>query len=313
MKIKYAILSRARAKWLLSQKRTTLSQIAHLNPDVYVRSDDLELYEYSIYCKIKGDCKPYLFEALAEDVEYYSQIYDMIIRDAILEGYDKVIILDDDLSFFMVNPIIGNKPDYKYCDPYEIKTLLNHMGELTCDMLPLVATARIESRSLPHVLNFNAAMRIAVCIHLQHVKDHPDFKLWQGINTEAHCDSYMSLRLMRDGFLTSQLATLYVSSILNNPGGCSTYRTLKLQETAINRLGEFYPDFTRLKNKIGWAGDPHKVIKGITFYWKKAFNKKMFQERFGVEANTFAKAHIKNYEKTYAEFIRGIRDADNQS
>ena len=311
---KIVILSRGRAKWLMEQKRTTLSQVQHLTPEVYVSMNDPELHLYTEYCATYGIYpRPFNPETEEYTINCYSKTYDLIIQDAIDEGYEKVIILDDDLSFFMVNPIIGNKPDYKYCDPYEIESLFTHMTELTCDKLPLISSARIESRSLPFVLNFNAAMRIAVCVHLQHVKDNPDFKLWKGMETEAHCDSYMSMKTMRDGYLTSQLATLFVSSNLNNPGGCSDYRTLDLQESAIVKLCKLFPDFTKMKLKQGWAGDPNKMIKGITFYWKKSFNKKKFQERFGLDANEYAKSVINKYEKIYSNFIRSIRDANNKN
>lgn len=312
MKTMYAILSRERGDWLLSKNHTSASYFGEKSrPWLYVRNDDSTLPEYREYAD-KYKCMLHVFDAKKLGIEFVSQTYDLIISHAIENGSDRLFMTDDDISFMTVNPILGAKPDYSHCSPMEFEYFLDRMANMVDSRLVAIAPQRIESRSQAHIINFNAPARVSVMYNVDHFKKHPMHRYWQGREIEAHCDSNLSLRLLTSGFMTANLNTVFTSTAMNNPGGCSTYRTSEWQERATQKLHDNYPEVTRLKQKKGWGDDKEGWYLGITCYWKKAFNKELFMEIFGHDPTDHARHLIKVMQADYAEHIRRMRDADDR-
>lgn len=310
MKTKYAILSRERGDWLLSKDHTSASYFGKNKPQIYVRSDDSTMSSYKKLAEKYG-CELKVFDAQLLGIEFVSQTYDLIIGDAIEGNFDRLFMTDDDISFMTVNPIQGAKPDYSHCSPDEFDYFLDRMARMLDSSLVAVAPQRIESRSQEHIINFNAPARVSVMYNVAHLKRHPDHRYWKGREIEAHCDSNLSLTMLTEGFMTANLNTIFTSTAMNNPGGCSTYRTSEWQEKATQQLHDNFPEVTRLKKKQGWGEDKTGWYLGITCYWKKAFNKKMWEDRFGRDATDFARHLVKVMQTDYSEHIRRIRNANH--
>lgn len=59
----------------------------------------------------------------------------------------------------------------------------------------------------------------------------------------------------------------------NTKGGCSSFRTLEVQEEAAHKLAELHPGFVKVvekETKTSWNG---KKRTDVTVYWKKAYGK----------------------------------------
>jgi len=281
-----------------------------ITPIIYVRSDDSTMDSYLDYAD-KYKAELFIFNAEYLGINYVSQTYDLIIKHAIDNGFDRLFMTDDDISFMTNNPIPGLKPDFSHCSPYEFKYFLDEMSEMLGCGIVACAPVRIESRTHSHIINFNSPARVSVMWDVNHLKKHPEHRYYAGIEMEAHCDSNLSMKILTDGFMTANITAVYTSTLMNNPGGCSTYRTLDLQEKATALLHEKYPTFTRLKQKKGWADDPDIMILGITCYWKKAFNKAIWEKRENKSATEYARQLVKDLELSYSEHIKRMRHEYN--
>jgi hypothetical protein len=304
---KYSLVipSRERAKWLMRQRHTTLEATAHLNPMFVVREDDSELEAYRTYTEKFG-----VTACTYDGTDIYgaAQTYDALINDEIEKGeVEKLIILDDDLSFAMHNPIIGATPMFRLTKPNELTALLEQAADLVSEKMPIMSFTPIMARSQQSIVAFCKPMMMAYVIYVPHFAHYPQYRFWIGKHIEARCDLNLSLRLLCDGFLTSYMATLFVPDNVNNPGGCSVYRDLDCEKASVAFLKETYPNYVRTRMKRGWSGDPNVVREAPVISWRQAFNAGAFKERFGVEASTFKYNLVQQYGKTYAKFVAGLR------
>lgn len=94
--------------------------------------------------------------------------------------------------------------------------------------------------------------------------------------------SFSRVPLMEDFDVTLQLLRLRHSNVVlcdwvqgqgssNAPGGCSSYRTLKLQERSANMLRKLHPKFVKVvkkKTKGAWNGQERT---DVMVQWKKAY------------------------------------------
>lgn len=292
----------------MSKDHTSASYFGDgFRPYLYVRSDDSQLKSYEKYAE-KHDCGLRVFDAQHFGIEFVSQTYDLIIDNAISNNYDRLFMTDDDIAFMTINPIPGAKPDFSHCSPEEFRFFLDRMEQIVSDEIVAMAPMRIESRTQEHIINFITPARVSVMYNVHHLKRHPAHRYWAGRQIEAHCDSNLSLKLLTEGFMTANLTTVFTSTAMNNPGGCSTYRTSEWQERATQQLHDNYPEYTKLKMKQGWGEDKEGMYLGITCYWKKSFNKDAWELRHGKDATEFARSIIKNEERAYSAHIQRIRN-----
>ncbi len=301
--MRLVIPSRERAKWLMNRKHSTLKAIHFLNPVLYVRYNDSELEDYKRYAEI------YKIELLIYKLDNLgiSEVYDLIIEDSIKLNEEKLIILDDDISLKIHNPILGNKPNFKQCNNYEIEEFLKHLAYLTSPELPLGSFIPLYTRTQPRIINFAHLITIIYSFHLSHFKKYPEFRFYKGIKFEAYCDHVLTLQVLNAGFLTACLASCLIHHELNNPGGCLTYRTKELNDLTCITLSKLYPEHITLRIRKGWLRNPDIKRNTIMIQWKKIFDKEKFQERFKISANNFIQSKLKEYEIIYSNFIRSIR------
>lgn len=298
------IPSRERARWLAKQKHTTLEATALLYPTFMVREDDSQRAEYEVYAaRFDADVTTYdgsgIFGA--------AQTYDFIIDDAIERGVERLIILDDDLSFAMHNPIIGETPIFRLTTPNELTRLLNQAADLVCAEMPMMSFTPIMARSQQSIIAFCKPMMMAYVIYVPHFREYPEHRFWVGKHIEARCDLNLSLRLLTSGFLTSFMATVFIPDNVNNPGGCSVYRDLECERASVAFLKETYPEFVRTRLKRGWIGDSSVIREAPVISWKQAFNASKFSERFGEHPSNFKYRLVQQYGKTYSKFVEELR------
>jgi len=314
-KYRLVIPSRGRAKWLDTHATNTLRQIPpNVNPTILLREDEKEemLFDYhKMINKINPSYSALMIsKENCKKIYGAAQTYDYIIDSAIEQKAERLIILDDDLRFSMHNPIYGAKPDFKLCNYYELQTLLEHFADITSYELPLATLTPIMTRSQPLAITPCKPIMMAYSFYLPFFKEHPEYRFWIGKEIEARCDLNLTLRLLTDGYLTAFFTRLFIPDNVNNPGGCSVYRDLDHEKASIAYLKKYYGHLGILRSRIkkGWINDPDVEREALTIQWRKAFNKKKFQEHFGIDPNTFVSNINKTYDIKYAEFIRTIRE-----
>lgn len=305
MNYRIVVPSRERARWLSTRKRSMLNCVKTMNPVFMVRDDDSQKVEYFIYARERG-VEPTIYDGT--DIYGAAQTYDCIIEQAIKDGVERLMILDDDLWFKMKNPILFAKPDFKFTTASELSTLLSHAASLVCPELPLLSFTPIMARMQRRLITFCKRIMMAYVIYVPHFKEHLSHRFWQGIEIEARCDLNLSLKLLTEGFLTAFMSTLYITDNVNNPGGCSVYRDLECERASVEYLKSRYPSFVKTFKKRGWMDDDSIIRDAPKITWKRAFNHELFKERFDESAVTFANKMNREYEEVYSDFIKELRN-----
>lgn len=284
----------------MSQTRmNTLFYTHHLKPEFMVRTDDSQLAVYEQYASRAGsELKLYdgtgIFGA--------AQTYDRFIDESIKLGYEKLLILDDDLSFAIRNPKPGASPMFRLTTKDETAIMFDHIISLTCEQVPIMSFTPIMTRSQPNVIAYCKPMMMAYAYHLPHFAKHPEHRFWVGKHIEARCDLNLSLKLLCSGFLTAFMATCFIPDNVNNPGGCSTYRDLECEKASVAFLKKEFGPFVRTHKKRGWINDANVIREAPVISWQKAFNRAAFMENFGERGSDFATRQIKAYEQVYSKF-----------
>lgn len=296
------IPSRERANWLMGRTHSTLKQTASMNPYLYVREDDSQRSAYEKYAERYGA----QFLHQKPDALGAAQTYDSLIDWAIREGHEHLVILDDDLNFSMHN-YMPTGSMFKLCDARELEALIMHFAALACPEMPALSMTPIMKRSQPGAIAFAHPLMWTYSFYLPHFAKHREHRYWQGKHIEARCDLNLALRLLTQGFLTGFMATCFIPDNVNNPGGCSTYRTLDLEQQSVEYLKATYPDLVRTRIAQGWVGDKNVKREAPVISWKKAFNRKAFTENFNTSPTDFTTRLLTEYETIYADFIRDLR------
>jgi hypothetical protein len=233
----------------------------------------------------------------------------MIIDESIKLGYDRLLILDDDLSFAIRNPLPDARPMFRKTTSDELLTLFTHIVELVSPEMPIMSFTPIMSRSQPALVSFCKPMMMAYAYYLPHFAAHPAHRFWMGKHIEARCDLNLSLRLLTEGFLTGFMASCFIPDNVNNPGGCSTYRFLEVEKASVAYLKQTFPRFVKTHKKRGWMGDDNVIRDAPVISWQKAFNRTAFCNRFGyARATEFTYPLVANYTKRYERFAARRRE-----
>lgn len=302
MNYRLVIPSRERAKWLAKKPHNaTLSAVKHLNPVFMVRTDDSQLKAYEAYT----DGTMQLYDGAY--IYGAAQTYDMIIDQAIADGIEHLLILDDDLTFAMHNPILGARPMFRRTLPHETTVLMQHIVDLACPQVPMLSFTPIMARSQPGLVSYCKPMMMAYSYYVPHFREHPEHRFWVGKHIEARCDLNLSLRLLTSGYLTAFMASCFIPDNVNNPGGCSTYRDLECEKASVAFLKKTYPGLIRTHLKRGWLNDTAVVREAPVISWRRAFNFNAFRELFDETAYKFTSRHLADYELKYAAFIKEVR------
>ena len=307
MKAEYKIVipSRERASWMLLRgSRVTLPAIAHLKPTMRVREDDSQIMLYRSYCE-QYDCNMEVYDA--RKMPFSLQNYDAMINAAVRTGPDVLMMIDDDLTFNMQNPIPDAKP--MFCKPSrEVLTeLIQQAANIVGPEMPMMSFTPILTRSQTHLIALCKPMMMAYICYVPHFRAHPEHRFWISEDIVARCELVLSLRLLTQGFLTCFMCTVFIPDNVNNPGGASVYRNYEREKRGVAYLKDQFPELVRLRDKRGWVGDPTIIRKAPVVSWRRAFNKDSFRERFGRSAENFAREVRERHEKEYFALVESIR------
>lgn len=298
--------SRNRASWLTSRKMHTLKLLSHLKPKLVVRPDDPQWLNYMTLAKYYG-------AELVPQANYKTalgagQAYDFCVDYAIQEGVDCLYILNDDSSLLTAD--ILQFPEVKYCHVSRevARFMLDSVERVLGLSVPAVTFISMMRRGemLRSKVSFCKPLMGAYCLYVPHFRDHPEYRFWVGERrAEAYCDYNLSLRLLREGYLTAYFTMLIIETALNNPGGCSDYRTLQLEEQGMEYILEKYPEFARASVAKNWGKGVER--KSATIQWKKAFDAQKYEARFGVSPSDEAYQVCLEQEHRYASLISMVR------
>lgn len=191
-------------------------------------------------------------------------------RHAILEwAYpNNVLMLDDDLAFFKRRT---DQPDkFGDSDINDIAAMLADCKRLLDKYAHIaIATREGGNRNTERYAHITRGLRVL------------------GYNSKIVLDEgveFGRIPVMEDFDVTLQLLRKdYPNCILNwmvhnqtggsgAAGGCSTYRTLNLQEQAAHKLKELHPDFVTVvqkTTKTAWGGSTRTDVR---IQWKKAYD-----------------------------------------
>lgn len=285
------IISRERANYLINRnRRNSLKTLAKLNPELYIRNDDTQLNTYTKYA-IDNNCKYTIYDAV--NIHNYGQTADFIIDEYINKGIDKIAIIDDDLDFQ-----IHKEYKYRIALISEIEKAFHACFNLLSYEIPFITYMPITKRDRL-IINFCAPVTTISFLYMPFFKSNKQFRFYENDDTEAYCDFNLSLKLLMEGYLTCAISSLFISQNFNAPGGCSLYRSFDQEEKAIDALLYRYKEFITIKyRKIKWKNE--YVIRRVpTVYWKRAFNKEKFKQRFNIDANLFCTNLLRNFEELY--------------
>lgn len=304
--------SRERADWLMGRTNHTLKYLQQFKPTLYVREDDSQFELYKKYAEQYNA----IFLKQSPEALGAAQTYDSLINMAILMDYERLIIIDDDLFFSHANTVAGAKPDFVKCDDEMMVEFIKSFSYITCPELPAASVCPIMKRTQRHWITFNQPLMWAYSYYIPHFAEHPEHRFWSGRHIEARCDLNLTLKILTDGYMTAHLASFFIPDNVNNPGGCSTYRSIELERASVEYLKKTYPNVVTTRLKKGWIESPDIIREAPFIQWKKAFNKAAFKNHFGVDANKFARELLDNYEHDFNKFLfwyREMHDASNRA
>jgi len=303
-KYRVDIPSRERARWLMTKTTNTLAWMHKLQPNFHVRDDDSQLEDY---LKLGKMYNTPLTVYDATNIRGAAQTYDMLIDKAIADGIEKLIIIDDDLSFVMHNPNPRGSPMFVKCSAEQIDTFCEHLTSITCDQVPLASFTPIMKRTQNALVNYAVPIMMCYSFHLPFFKAHPEYRFWMGWHIEGRCDHNLTLRLLTDGYLTAFLSSCFIPDNVNNPGGSSVFRDLDCEKASVKYLVDTFPGLIKTYKKRGWVNDPNVLRDAPIISWKKAFNYDAFRKNFGIGALEFVTLHLKAYELKYADYVKELR------
>lgn len=299
--------SRERANWLMGRQTNTLLKVGHLNPIVYVRSDDSQMKAYeALVTKYGGHIVIQNPSALGA-----AQTYDSLIDKAVADGVEHLIILDDDLTFRAFNWLDDSQQTIGI-PARSMEAVLNLFSAMTCPELPACSFTPITKRSQRMGVNYASPLMWTYSFYIPHFAEHPEHRYWQGKEIEARCDLNLALNLLTSGYLTAYMTRLFIVDNVNNPGGCSTYRSIELERQSVDYLKRKYPRFVSTHKMHGWVGDENVERDAPVVKYKQAFNDKAFCHNFGYDrVADFCNRHLKEHVERYELFCEEDRNAVN--
>lgn len=191
-----------------------------------------------------------------------------IIDFAALHGFKKVLMLDDDLEFFVRRS--DNKSKLIKATPAEVRKMIKevekqldthaHIGIATREGGNRNTNDRLYNTRLLRALGYRIDALHQHNIRFDRVPVMEDFDV--------------ALQLLELGYPSAQINNYLQDQPGSNvAGGCSAYRTPKVQAEGAKKLRSLHPDFVTLVDKPvpksgGWFKEPRVDVKVM---WKKAY------------------------------------------
>ncbi len=182
----------------------------------------------------------------------------------------KVFMLDDDMRFYFRPQM--KKPTLQKLSPKGLKKMLKRI-EKSLDKHVMVGVSARQGnnhKSVPYVLN-----TLSMNCYASNVPKLRKAKIKFG-RTPLMEDFDITLQILRKG-MTNKVYYRYAwnQTGSNAAGGCSTYRTWKLQKKAAKLLAKLHPSFVKVvkkTSKVAWDG--MKSRYDVRVSWQKAFKER---------------------------------------
>lgn len=247
--------------------QTTLKELISwgVHPTLVVNSGGpahVEEYRNALV-SLKGE---FTLWAAPDDIRGIGPVRDYIIRE--LSGGGKVLLLDDDLVFY-----VRREDDREKFEQGSIESFRDMLEciEETLDDYPLVGIAAreggqrnterfVENTRIMRLLAYDAGVLLREAIKFSDIEFMEDF--------------HVALSLLERGY-----ENCVVNDWCHNQrgsgteGGCSATRTLERHCEAAHKLKELHPEFVRLTEKTtktAWGG---ATRTDVVVSWKKAAGK----------------------------------------
>lgn len=190
------------------------------------------------------------------------------VRQHIIDISDgPVLMLDDDLSFFVRRP--ENPKLLQKATPTQIAAAFRlmkhqlknyaHAAFAVREGANRCTDAEIYNVRCLRALGYNAAVLKEEGVRFDRLPVMEDFDV--------------ALQLLRKGYASVTINTLLQDQGTSNaPGGCSTYRSMEVQAKGAEGLAKLHPDFVRVvekETKTAWGGQKRK---DVNVQWKRAFS-----------------------------------------
>ena len=223
--------------------------------------------QVAVYAEEISDYRGYPLMVLPPGLRGIANKREYISKNA---GSDKVLILDDDLTFAKrrtdePTKVLPNDPIDTINMVAEVKSVLNQVAH------GAIATREGGNRDTDEYKYNTRALRA------HFFRTDVLFKEGVRVNeVQLMEDFHVTLRLLRLGYynvILNKWVTNQHGS--NTAGGCSETRTLATHAQAAHALKELHPEFVSVvkkKTKTAWGGEERT---DVVIQWKKAFNSSM--------------------------------------
>lgn len=201
-------------------------------------------------------------------VKGINNVRQFIVDYAVDKGYDKIIILDDDLIFN--RRIVNTLPHLRKTQQAEMSELWDIMsGYLDRYVHVGVSPRQMNDKHFPHT--FKEGMRQNAVHGIQPKVLHKEGIRYDAV--ELMEDYYVTLSLFQKGYPNAVITdwTWDQRGASGASGGCSIYRDADLQEKASKTLAELFPKHVKAlqkETKTGWDG--MKTRWDVRVQWRKA-------------------------------------------
>lgn len=194
------------------------------------------------------------------------QVRQWIVDQHNIEEFgDKIIMLDDDLNFYK-----RREDDIKKFEPVEPSDM-DEGFKLVEKLLATYPHVGIRHREMAQdaelVEECTRSLR-ALAYNVKTLrKENARFD-----RTVVMEDFDVTLQLLRAGYRNAVISSIIQNQGSSNaPGGCSTYRTMEVQNKGAQKLKRLHSDFVKLvtkTTKTAWGGQERT---DVVVAWKKAF------------------------------------------
>lgn len=261
-KLEIVIPSKGRADW---KKQVTLKQFMAAGKHVTLVVPAIEAPEYRDLLIDRGRQRGGLVRIAKCPCNGIGETRRWITRK--LFTTEKVAMFDDDL-YFSKRPDMAS-PKLAVSGPMDVRAMLLNMSILLDTHVMVGISARQGNNNTDKPVVFNTRAMNAYAFDLRKLRE-AGIKFGRMPLME---DFDITLQLLRAGYSNAVLYNfVWNQSGSNASGGCSEYRTARMQAQAAKRLKELHSDFVKLvvkKNvKHAWKG--MKTRTDVRISWAKA-------------------------------------------
>lgn len=193
-----------------------------------------------------------------------------IAETAALEETRKIVMMDDDIEFYIRLGQDSNRDDWwklSGCNSAQTASMLGWIRKSLDSHAHVGVSPREGQNRVREAVTHNSRYIRLLAYRTKELLETETGRI------DVMEDFDVALQLLRRG-LPSAITYRFAQGQAKTqaPGGCSTWRTIEVHNRGAERLKELHPDFVRLRLKQNKTdADGFGTRKECTIYWKKAF------------------------------------------